>query len=226
MGISIQLSGNGKELTSAKPVNLSAGGVLCKVETGASQTIFAHRGETQVRINFPDKGHIALNGKIRRIESFGSMNSYDCAIQFTKMRENQVYRSGKRLLNPQVALETETAVVPKHNNALECFNATLNYMKIPAGEEQTNARNRVYAFFDNIVHGLPSAEQWWFFEVLDILKGQAPNCSEGLVQEYQRLYQRGFKTVEFKNYRNFSRRRSSSVSRPASDYPSPGVTRY
>lgn len=226
MGISVQLSGNGNEITTARPINLSAGGLLCKIETGTSQNIFAHRGETQVRINFPQKGYISMNGKIRRIESFGSMNAYDCAIQFTKMRENQVYRSGKRLVNPQAALDGETKVVPRQGNALECFNSTLNYMKLPEGEEQTFARNRVYAFYDQVVRGLPLNEQWWFFEVLDVLKAQAPNCSEGLLQEYFRLYQRGFKTSEFKNYQNYSRRRSSINARASGDFPPPGVTRY
>lgn len=226
MGISIQLSGNGKELTTAKPINLSAGGLLCKVDPTVSQTIFAHRGETQIRINFPQKGHIALNGKIRRIESFGNMQSYDCAIQFTKMRENQVYRSGKRLLNPKVALESEKSVTPKLDNALECLNATINYMKITAEEERNKVRKRVYAFYDNVVRGLPTNEQWWFFEVLDILKGQAPNYSKGLLEEYQRLYTRGLKTAEFNSYRTLGQRRSSMSSRSDINLSHPGITRY
>lgn len=199
-GIKVQLGYNHKELTYAQVMNLSAGGVLCKLFTDQSKSMFAKNGETQVRIDISDKGHIALDGKIRRIESFGRSKTYDCAIQFTQIRQNNTYKGGKRLINPKIALSNIKSLVPTANNALDCLNGTLNYMKSQPGEARNKGRNRVYAFFENVVCGLSSAEQWWFYEVLDSLKTEAPDYSSELLSEYKNLYNHGFSASEYSRY--------------------------
>jgi hypothetical protein len=203
--IRVFLGSDDMEPTSAIPVNFSAGGILCQLSQEQSKSVFSRNGETQVRISFLEKGHIDLNGKIRRIESYGRRSTYDCAIQFTRVRGNHLFQGGKRLVNPKIAIEDGENITPKKNNAIECLNRTLNYGNISGTQEREKARGRVYAFYDNVVSGLSSNEQWWFYEVLDTLKSQAPNYSPALLKEYQNLYERGMTSIEYKQYNEMSR---------------------
>lgn len=211
--ISILLSSGETEPTTAIPVNISAGGLLCQLSHEQSKSIFSRNGETQVRISFSDERHVDLNGRIRRIESYGRRSTYDCAIQFTRVRGNNLYKRGKRLLNPRLALIDGDNIHPQKNNARECLKRTINYMKIPGETERQRSRNRVFAFYETVASGLSSNEQWWFYEVLDLLKIQSPNYSPTLIQEYENLYERGFNAMEYKQYNEESRKVSRRNSR-------------
>jgi len=179
-------------ITDIQPINLSPGGLLCRLKASQTQNSKLLSSLDSVTLDFAEKGQVSVQGHIRRLEYTGGDNYYYCAIQFTRLLESTL-KTPEGKLDKRLQAKSKSLLL----DPVLSLRQTPNYTQMTDSMKAGRIRDAVYAFFNKIVSGLSEHEQWWFYEVLDALKSQEPHFSPGLIAEYIHLFKKGRSTSDY-----------------------------
>ncbi len=164
---------------SAEVINLSPAGLLCFCTTSPEKF---HLDDIFPRIDLhiPHKPVVTYAGRLVRKEDTGDPKAFYFAIKFEKFGGIEGIRIPSTKKSKPLSADVDALFLTRLRQAENFVQAATYY-------EETRLRRRVYRSFQDVTDRLRLEEKWFFLELLDELKRQEPNYSEGLLKEFLRL---------------------------------------
>ncbi|MBN1353030.1 PilZ domain-containing protein [candidate division KSB1 bacterium] len=153
--ISAQINSQLGSIGDIQPINLSPGGLLCRLKTGQAQNEKQLGAVESVTLNLGAKGSVTVASHIRRLEYSGGSDFYYCAIQFSKITKNELSKPDTKTAAKFIKKAKQLLTDP-----IASLRQTPNYMQTEDEIKRQKLRNSVYAFFEHIIKGLQPEEQW------------------------------------------------------------------
>ena len=178
---------NGGDKFSVDVVNISQGGLLGYTFNHNFFSCDNQRKIKDVEIVFPGRLPFHCSGKLIRVQQSREQQKCFCAIQFDKNgydeKQDQL-NIGEKI--QQSLSPTEEIIIPDQI-FLDRVRDTENYFKIEDPPLASDVRKKVYDSFDDITSKLELEEKRSFFEMIDEMKRQEPDCPKGLKQAFINL---------------------------------------
>lgn len=187
----------------ARLVNVSAGGLLCKLAyTGPLPAL--NESVPMVHLYRHHHDPLSFAGTVRRLEI--NTSGMFCAVEFSALLPAVSTPVEERSQPPSESLRypVENRIAPAFTIDPENFVGRLytvpplkqedDHAGTNDGSELSRRRGLVSSAFRDIVQNLSQVEHWWFFHIVAMLKETEPEYPAELLAEYLRLCRKSVET--------------------------------